>query len=75
MKNVLLYTRVSTDEQANKGFSLPFQKETLERFCSLKNYNVLQHFQEDYSAKTFERPEWKKLLLYCKANRKDIDSI
>ena len=75
MKNAIIYTRVSTDEQADKGFSLPYQEEVLKRFCQVKNYNVIKHFQEDYSAKTFERPEWKKLVAYCRANRKEIDMI
>ncbi len=75
MKNTILYTRVSTDDQADHGFSLPYQKEVLDRFCNLKNHNILRHFQDDYSAKTFDRPEWKKLMLYCKANRKIVDEI
>lgn len=75
MKNAIIYTRVSTDEQADKGFSLPYQKETLKRFCEIKKLNIIKHFREDYSAKTFDRPEWKKLVAYCKANRKEIDMI
>ncbi len=75
MENAILYTRVSTDEQANRGFSLPYQKEVLTRFCTLKNINVIKHFQEDYSAKTFDRPDWKKLIVYVKANRKNIDVV
>ena len=75
MKNAIIYTRVSTDEQADKGFSLPYQKETLKRFCKIKKHNIVKHFQEDYSAKTFDRPEWKKLVAYCRANRKGVDTI
>ncbi len=75
MKNAIIYTRVSTDEQADKGFSLPYQKETLKRFCEIKKYNVIKHFQEDYSAKTFDRPEWKKLVTFCRANRKEVDMV
>ena len=29
--------RVSTDDQAKEGFSLPEQKERLEAFCKFKN--------------------------------------
>ena len=72
--NVLLYTRVSSDEQA-LGFSLNHQKEALEKYCAIKGYNVLKCFIEDHSAKNFERPEWKKVLAYVKANKKNIDSI
>ena len=34
MKNVILYVRVSTDEQADKGFSLRDQEEKLLKYCN-----------------------------------------
>ncbi len=75
MQNVILYTRVSTDEQADKGFSLNHQKTVLELYCKHKNYEILNHFQDDFSAKTFDRPEFKKLLTYVKANKRSIDAL
>lgn len=33
-----LYLRVSTEDQARDGFSLPEQKERLETFCKFKGY-------------------------------------
>lgn len=74
-KNVIIYTRVSTDEQADKGFSLAHQKAVLEVYCSQKGYTILKHFQEDFSAKNFERPEWKKLLAYLKTNKRNVDEL
>jgi len=73
MPNAIIYTRVSTDEQANKGFSLPHQKSVLEMYCEHKGNTILRHFKEDYSAKNFNRPVFKEILLYIKANRKNID--
>ncbi|WP_304142244.1 recombinase family protein [Mesoflavibacter zeaxanthinifaciens] len=73
--NTIIYTRVSTDEQADNGFSLRHQQEMLERYCELKGLNIIKHYQDDYSAKNFNRPEWKKLETYVKANRKSIDQI
>jgi len=75
MKNVIIYTRVSTDEQADKGFSLQHQKEMLERFSTLKGHNIVKHFQEDYSAKNFDRPSFNLLMEYAKINRKNIDIL
>ncbi len=75
MKNVIIYTRVSTDDQALNGFSLPHQLKTLTDYCTLLGYNLIKHFQDDFSAKTFERPEYLKLEQYCKANKKDVDLI
>ena len=73
MKNAIIYTRVSTDEQADKGFSLPHQKEVLLKYCNFKNIKVVKHYQEDYSAKTFDRPEFQKLFTFIKANKREID--
>ncbi len=76
MKNVIIYTRVSTDEQKEKGFSLRHQKEQLENYCHQNGYTIMSHFQEDYSAKNFSsRPEFQKLLRYVKTNQKKIDAL
>ena len=75
MPSAIIYTRVSTDEQANKGFSLPHQKSVLEFYCQHKNITILRHFREDYSAKNFDRPAFKELTSYIKANRKSIDYL
>jgi site-specific DNA recombinase len=74
-KNVIAYTRVSTDEQANHGFSLPHQEQVILAYCRTKNYTVIQIVKEDYSAKTFNRPEWNKILSFIKAKRNAVDAI
>lgn len=75
MKNVILYTRVSTDEQADKGFSLRDQQQKLLNYCSLNNLNVLSVYQEDHSAKSFNRPEFKKLISFIKNNTSKVDGL
>ena len=75
MKNVIIYVRVSTDEQASKGYSLRDQEQKLINYCSHNNYNIVHTFREDFSAKTFKRPEFKKLLDFCKKNKKTIDEL
>ena len=62
MKRADLYIRVSTDEQADKGYSQRDQEERLKRFCATNKIAVGQVIYEDHSAKTFNRPEWIKLL-------------
>ena len=74
MKNVILYVRVSTDEQG-KGYSLRDQEQKLLNYCQNNNFNVLHIFREDYSAKTFKRPEFKKLLEFCKKNKKEVHQL
>jgi site-specific DNA recombinase len=73
--NVITYGRVSTEEQKENGFSLNHQKEMLKRYCDIKEYKILKHYVEDYSAKTFNRPEWKILRDYVKKNKNSIDML
>lgn len=68
-KTAILYIRVSTDEQADKGYSLRYQEERLTRYCELQGIRVISIYQEDYSAKTFDRPEFSKLLASLKKSR------
>ncbi len=75
MKNVILYTRVSTDEQADKGFSLRDQEQKLLNYCSLNNLNVVYIFREDHSAKSFNRPEFKKLITHIKQKKFQVDGF
>jgi len=68
-KRAIIYVRVSTDEQADKGFSLQHQEERLRQYCALQNIQVAAFFREDYSAKTFERPEFQRLLARLKKEK------
>lgn len=69
MQTATLYIRVSTDEQAQKGYSQQSQRERLEKFCLANKIQILQIVYEDYSATTFNRPEWSKLLLNLNRNK------
>ncbi|MCR9170852.1 MAG: recombinase family protein [bacterium] len=59
MEKVTLMCRVSSDEQA-LGYSLDDQFERLTQHCHRMGYEVVHVIKEDHSAKTFNRPEWKK---------------
>lgn len=73
MKNAIIYTRVSTDEQANHGYSLQHQNSLLQQYCNSKGINILKHYEEDFSAKTFDRPEINKAFDFLKKNKKNVD--
>lgn len=62
MKSAYLYVRVSTDEQKRRGYSLPEQEDRLLKYCESNNMYVKGIYREDFSAKDFNRPEWKKLV-------------
>ena len=45
--------RVSTEDQAKEGFSLPEQKERLEALCKFKGYKIYGYYTDaGISAKT-----------------------
>lgn len=69
MKSAYLYVRVSTDEQKKKGFSLIEQEDRLVKHCETNQILIKGIFREDFSAKTFDRPEWKKLVKTIKKKR------
>lgn len=58
-----LYTRVSTEDQAREGFSLPEQKERLEAYCKFKGFVIKDYYTDaGISAKTGNyRPEFERL--------------
>lgn len=70
MKSAYLYVRVSTDEQKRRGYSLPEQEDRLRKYCEYHSIEVKGIFREDFSAKDFNRPEWKKLFATIR-NRKN----
>lgn len=58
-----LYMRVSTEDQAREGFSLPEQKERLEAYCKFKSFVIKDYYTDaGISAKTGNyRPEFERL--------------
>jgi DNA invertase Pin-like site-specific DNA recombinase len=70
-----LYVRVSTDEQADKGYSQRDQAERLQRYCEVNKITVRRIIFEDHSAKNFNRPQWMDLLQDVKRKQSMVDFI
>ena len=75
MKTAVLYVRVSTDEQARSGYSLPFQKDVLEKYSAINNIEVLATFEDDASAKSFDRPGFQSMLSFCRKHKKTLNYV
>jgi site-specific DNA recombinase len=75
MRKAIIYIRVSTDEQADKGYSLRHQEEFLRKYCELNNIQVIDLVKEDYSAKTFLRPAFNLLLSTLKSRKLKADFL
>lgn len=58
-----IYVRVSTDEQAQYGYSVEAQKEKLLAFCKSQDWEVYKAYVDDgFRATTLNRPEIQKLI-------------
>ena len=74
-RKAIIYIRVSTDEQAEKGHSLAHQEDVLRKYCAINSIEIIGFYKEDYSAKTFERPEFSKILTFLKKNKGATDLL
>jgi len=70
-KEVLIYTRVSSKNQAENNDSLEIQKRSIEDFCHKQGYTIKYRFGGTYeSAKAdFTREEFTKLIDFVKKQR------
>ena len=73
MKKLLGYIRVSTIKQIS-GHSLEFQKEAIEKYCQIYNYDLVHIYKDEGVSSYKERPKREAMLnrLY---NGKDIDGV
>lgn len=69
----LIYTRVSSDEQRQKGYSLDFQYKEILEYCKKQGLTVVKHFTESHTAKKPGRPEFNNMLDF--AHKKKINNL
>lgn len=67
-----LYTRVSTEEQAQEGYSLDAQMSRLERHCDMMGWEIAGRYREEgHSGRTDKRPEYQRMM----AEKNDWDVV
>jgi site-specific DNA recombinase len=65
----IIYTRVSTKEQADNNTSLATQKKFCEDYAEKNGFEIAAYFGGTYeSAKTDERKEFQKMIKYARQN-------
>lgn len=71
----VLYCRVSTKEQA-QSLSLPTQLKACRAYCDREGYEIAGEFTDaGESAKTTDRPEFQKLLEFCRLHKRDVQFV
>ncbi len=74
--NCVIYTRVSTKEQADNNLSLTTQRKACELYAVKHGYSISGSFGGTYeSAKNDERKEFNKMLAFVKKSREKISYI
>lgn len=64
MKRVALYIRVSTQEQAQEGYSIGEQRERLIAYCKAQNWVIADVYVDGgYSGANLNRPAMQKLII------------
>lgn len=65
-----LYVRVSTDKQANEGYSIDAQLGQLRSLCQLHGWNIEHEFIDDgYTGTKVDRPEFTKMIELVKERK------
>jgi site-specific DNA recombinase len=72
----VVYVRVSTDEQANGPLNLGNQEKRCREYCKQHGWSVLEVFIDPgESARSVERPEFKRMLAYCRTHRRKVQYV
>jgi len=74
--NCVVYTRVSTKEQADNNLSLETQRKACNQYAVKHNYNIVAYFGGTHeSASTDERKEFTNMLTFVRKSRERISYI
>ena len=72
-KRVFIYVRVSTQHQAEEGYSIPQQIERLKKYCEAMGWIVVKIYTDDgYSGGSLDRPAMNQMIQEIEAGHADI---
>lgn len=64
---IAIYTRVSTMEQAEEGYSISEQQDKLKKYCDIKDWKVARVYTDPgFSGSNTNRPSLQQLISDCK---------
>lgn len=70
---VAIYTRVSTNEQAQEGYSLAEQEASLRSYCQARDWQVYDVYSDPgFSAGSIDRPAMQRMLYDARNHRFDV---
>jgi site-specific DNA recombinase len=72
MARALGYPRVSTDEQAEKGYSLPEQEGKIRAYCIAHSLTLMEMVTDDFTGKILDRPGLRRVTELAEAGAFDV---
>lgn len=75
MKHALLYARVSTDDQAEEGFSIPAQVEKLKAYAGIMGWTWDLFIDDGYSGKDLNRPDMQKIIKMAEQKKANVVAV
>jgi site-specific DNA recombinase len=73
MTKAAIYVRVSTDDQADKGYSLPSQVDECRKYAELNGFTVVAELSDDYTGMKLNRPGLDQLRGLI--DRREVDAV
>lgn len=67
-EKVVIYTRVSSQEQAKKGYSLEAQQENLRKYAKANNLKIVKEFSDIASGSDKNRNGYQKMLKFLESS-------
>ena len=68
IKNCLIYARVSSIEQKERGLSIPSQLKSIRDYASANGYRIVKEYIDAKSAKEEDRPIFKEMIAHARSD-------
>lgn len=73
-KRAIIYTRISSNKQSN--WSTEGQTNLINNWCQSNKVEIIDSFEDKgYSARTFDRPDFKRLNLFIEKHYRTVDHL
>lgn len=74
--NIVIYLRVSSEQQVERELSIPAQREALQRYADERGWKIVDEYvDEAKSAKTDARPEFQRMIAAAQQPLKNFEAI
>jgi len=74
--NIVIYLRVSSEQQAERDLSIPAQREVLWQYADERGWSIVEEYvDEAKSAKNDARPDFQRMIAAAQQSNRNFDAI